>query len=76
MIMLIQHTEKKENSSSKRYETSKWSFGDAILVTDWKTVPDTFHIVYFIEIPDEAQIDVELYTLSNFFNQLLFVTWL
>ena len=34
MIMLIQHTEKKENSSPKRYETSKWSFGDAILVTD------------------------------------------
>ena len=34
MIMLIQHTEKKENSSSKRYEKSKWSFGDAILVTD------------------------------------------
>ena len=24
----------KENSSSKRYETSKWSFGDAVLVTD------------------------------------------
>ena len=34
MIMLIQHTEKKENSSSKRYETGKWSVGDAILVTD------------------------------------------
>ena len=34
MIMLIQHTEKKENSFSKRYETSKWSFGNAILVTD------------------------------------------
>ena len=31
--MLIQNTEKKENSC-KRYETSKWSFGDAILVTD------------------------------------------
>ena len=24
----------KENSSSKRYESSKWSFGDAALVTD------------------------------------------
>ena len=34
MITLIQHAEKKENSSSKRYEMSKWSFGDAILVTD------------------------------------------
>ena len=33
MIMLIQHAEKKENSS-KRYEISKWSFGDDILVTD------------------------------------------
>ena len=52
----------------------KLSFGDAILVTDWKTVPATFHTVYiiFIEIPDEAQIDVELYTLPNFLNQLLF----
>ena len=37
MIMLIQHAEKKENSSSKRYEMSKWSFGDG-LVTDWNTV--------------------------------------
>ena len=34
MIMLIQHAEKKGNSSSKRHEMSKWSFGDAILVTD------------------------------------------
>ena len=34
MIMLIQHAEKKENSSSKRCEMSKWSFGDGILVTD------------------------------------------
>ena len=32
MIILIQHTEKKENSS-KRYEMIKLSFGDAILVT-------------------------------------------
>ena len=76
MIMLIQHTEKKEKSFSKRYEMSKWSFGDAILVTDWKTVPDTFHIVYLTEIPDEAQINVEFCTLSNFFNQLFFITWL
>ena len=28
--MSIQHTEKKENSSSKRYEMTKLSFGDAI----------------------------------------------
>ena len=33
-IMLIQHAKKKENSSSKRYEMSKWSFANAILVTD------------------------------------------
>ena len=32
MIMLIQHAENKEKPSSKRYETSKWSFGNAILV--------------------------------------------
>ena len=47
MIMLIQHTVKKENSSPKRYETSKWSFGDAIMVTDWKTFPATFHTELF-----------------------------
>ena len=43
-IMLIQHAEKKENSSSKRYKMSKCkpSFGDAILVTDWNTVPATW----------------------------------
>ena len=34
MIMLIQHADKKENSSSKRYEMGKWSFSDGILVTD------------------------------------------
>ena len=40
MIVLIQHTDKKENLFRKlilyfkRYETSKWSFGDAILLTD------------------------------------------
>ena len=34
MIMLIQHVEKKENLSSKRYEMSKWIFADPILVTD------------------------------------------
>ena len=32
--MLIQQAEKKENSYSKIYEMSKWSFGDAILMTD------------------------------------------
>ena len=38
IIMLIQHAEKKENSSSKRYDMSKWSFYNAILVTDWNPV--------------------------------------
>ena len=28
--------------------------------------------IIFIEIPDDVQIDVELYTLSNFLNQLLY----
>ena len=46
MIMLIQQAEKKENSSSKRYEMSKWSFGNAILMTDWKTVfSATLHFI-------------------------------
>ena len=70
LIMLIQHTEKKENSSSKRYEMIKLSFGNAILVTGWKTVrlPHFTLFITFTEIPDEAQIDVELYTLMNFLN--------
>ena len=34
MIGLIQHAKKNRNSSSKRYEMSKWSFDDAILVAD------------------------------------------
>ena len=67
-IMLVQHAKKEENSSSKRYKMSKWSFGDAILVTDWKTVPATFHFIS-IEIPDNAQINVWLYTFLNFLNQ-------
>ena len=33
MMMLIQDAKEKENWSSKRYEMSKWSFGDATLVT-------------------------------------------
>ena len=51
-IMLIQQAEKEENSSSKRYKMSKWSFGDAILMTDWNTVfTATWHFVVFsIEI--------------------------
>ena len=68
MIMLIQHEEKKENSSSKRYKVSKWSFGDGTLVTDWNTVHCHLHFTS-IEIPDDAQINDALYTFSNFFNQ-------
>ena len=68
MIMLIRHAEKKEKSFSKRHEMSKWSFGDAILATDWKSVPATFQFIS-IEIPYEAQINVKLYTFSNFSNQ-------
>ena len=29
---------RKKTSSYKRYEISKWSFGNAILVIDWNTV--------------------------------------
>ena len=47
MIMLIQQVEKKENSSSKRYEMRyEMSFGDAILMTDWNTVfTATMHFI-------------------------------
>ena len=41
--MLIQHARKKANWSSKRYETSKWKFGDAALVTEWNTVTMRSH---------------------------------
>ena len=45
--MLIQQAEKKENSSSKRYEMRyEMSFGDAILMTDWNTVfTATMHFI-------------------------------
>ena len=33
-VMLIQHAEKKENWSSKRFEMSKWSFDNATLMTE------------------------------------------
>ena len=33
MMMLIQHAEKKENRSFKRYEMNKWGFDDTTLVT-------------------------------------------
>ena len=48
MIMLIQQAEDKENSSSKTYEMSKWSFDDAILwlIQDWNTVfTATLHFI-------------------------------
>ena len=32
IIMLIEHAKKKENWSSKKYEMSNWSFGNATLV--------------------------------------------
>ena len=70
MIMLIQQEEKKENSYFKRHEMSKWSFGDAILMTDWNTVfTATLNFSYSTEILDDPQINVELNTFSNFFNQ-------
>ena len=55
-------------AQKKMIKMSKWSFGDAILATDWKFVPATFHFIS-IEIPYEAQINVKLYTFSNFSNQ-------
>ena len=70
MIMLIQQEEKKENSSCKRHEMSKWSFGNAILMADWNTVfTATLNFSYSTEILDDPQINVELNTFSNFFNQ-------
>ena len=64
MIMLIQHKEKKENSYSKRYKVSKWSFGDGTLAADWNTVHCHLRFIS-IEIPDDAQINDKLYTFSN-----------
>ena len=68
MIILIQHAQREGNSSSKRYKMSKWSFGNASLVTDVKTATAIFHFIS-IEIPDGVQINVELYTSWNFFTQ-------
>ena len=61
MITLIQLTEKKEKSSEIR---------DVVLVVlFWWLIE--IYIVHFIsiEIPDIAQINDQLYTFSNFFNQ-------
>ena len=68
MIMLIQDAEKNENSSSKIYEMTKWSFDNALLVTDLNTAPATLCFIS-IEIPDGAQKNVRLDTVSNVFNQ-------
>ena len=35
-----------------------------------------FTLFISIEIPDDAQINAELYTLPNFFNQIFFIIWL
>ena len=73
-IMLIQQAEKEENSSSKRYKMSKWSFGDAILMTDWNTVfTATWHFVVLVlkfwlaGWVDDPQTNDELNTFTNFF---------
>ena len=66
MIKLIQHAEKKEILSSKRYEMSKWSFGDGILMTDWNTVHCHIALIN-IEILDYAQMNDELYTFYRTF---------
>ena len=48
----------------------KWSFGDAILMTDWNTVfTATLHFIYNIEILDDPQTNDELNTFLDFFNQ-------
>ena len=67
MIMLIQHAEKRENSSSKSYEMSKWSFLAMVL---WELIEILFTAtLHFtsIEIPDYAQVNDELYTFSRTF---------
>ena len=55
MTMLIRHAQEKGNSSSRRYERNKWNFGNTT--------------VLYIEIPDDPQINYELYTFLKFFNQ-------
>ena len=85
-IMLIQQGEEKENSSSKRYKMSNWSFGDAILMTDWNTVFTAtwrrhmalYSIQYWNSGWDDPQTNDELNTFTNFFwprNQFIII-WL
>ena len=45
--------QEKENSASKRYEIGKWSFGDAVLVTD-STVHCHIALFIGIEIPGDT----------------------
>ena len=63
IMMLIQYVEKKENRSSKGYEMSKWSFGDATLMTEWNTA----HWHCYIDMTHKYQ--RWTYTFSKFSNQ-------
>ena len=67
IITLIQQAEKKENLSCERKEIQFWRCYSG----DWlKYVlfTATLHFIS-IEIPDDAQINDDLHTFSNFFNQ-------
>ena len=58
----------KENEKKEKKKMSKWSFGNAILMSDWKMFIATLHVIS-IGIPEDSQTTDELYTFSNFFNQ-------
>ena len=67
VMMLIQHAEEKGNWSSKKYEISKWSFGDAYPVTE---ILFTATPGFSIQILDDKQINNELvYFLELFLSQ-------
>ena len=67
VMMLIQTAEEKGNWSSKKYEISKWSFGDAYPVTE---ILFTATPGFSIQILDDKQINNELvYFLELFLSQ-------
>ena len=67
MMIWIKHVEKK-SWCSKRYEISEWSFGDATLATEITFTSGSLSFsIEILDIDDDTQINIELYTFSNFF---------
>ena len=75
MIIIIQHA---ENKKTHLLRDMKWVNGVLAMLFWWLTEILSTVTLYFIsiEIPDDARINDELYTFSNFFDQGTKKSWL